>query len=174
MDGDSPLTAETGGNDTYYLYGLGVIGEKTTAQNFSLPDGLNTPRQLSNASGAITLSVRYTQWGDTLELNGTGNFAFGYFGGTIDAATGLIYVGNGQYYDPETGRFLTRDAKPNNINVHIQDNDRRLVLRSFYFYDRYTTECDDYQGLLYLFTTLATRANIKIQRGGYYANNKLG
>jgi hypothetical protein len=34
MDGDSPLTAETGGNNTYYLYGLGAFGEKTTAWNF--------------------------------------------------------------------------------------------------------------------------------------------
>ena len=32
----------------------------------------------------------------------------GYFGGMLDAATGLIYLGNGQYWDPETGRFLTR------------------------------------------------------------------
>ena len=37
----------------------------------------------------------------------------------MDAATGLLYVGNGQYYDPETGRFLTRDAKPNNSNPYV-------------------------------------------------------
>jgi hypothetical protein len=36
----------------------------------------------------------------------------------MDAATGLLYVGNGQYYDPETGRFLTRDAKPNQTNPY--------------------------------------------------------
>ena len=96
MDGDSPLSAESAGNSTFYLYGLGTIGEKTTAWAYSLPDGTNTPRQLSNSSGDITLSARYTPWGDTLELNGTGNFAFGYFGGVLDAATGLIYVGNGQ------------------------------------------------------------------------------
>lgn len=40
----------------------------------------------------------------------------------MDAATGLIYVGNGQYYDPETGRFLTRDAKPNNSNPYVPWN----------------------------------------------------
>ncbi len=116
---DRPLTAETGGNNTYYLYGLGAIGEKTTAWNFSLPDGTNTPRQLSNNNGDITLSARYTPWGDTLELNGTGNFTFGYLGGVLDATTGLLYVGNGQYYDPQTGRFLTRDAKPNNSNPYV-------------------------------------------------------
>ena len=36
----------------------------------------------------------------------------------MDAATGLLYVGNGQYYDPITGRFLTRDAKSNNSNPY--------------------------------------------------------
>jgi len=119
MDGDSPLSAESAGNTTFYLYGLGAIGEKTTSWAYSLPDGTNTPRQLSNSNGEVTLTARYTPWGDTLELNGTGNFAFGYFGGVIDAATGLIYVGNGQYYDPQTGRFLTRDAKPNNSNPYV-------------------------------------------------------
>jgi RHS repeat-associated protein len=106
----------------YYLVDsawLGAIGEKTTTWTFSLPDGTTTPRQLSNGSGAVTLMARYTPWGDTLELKGTGNFAFGYFGGVMDAATDLIYVGNGQYYDPETGRFLTRDAKPNNSNPYV-------------------------------------------------------
>lgn len=37
----------------------------------------------------------------------------------MDSATGLLYVGNGQYYDPVTGRFLTRDAKPNNSNPYV-------------------------------------------------------
>ena len=63
MDEDRPLTAESAGTATFYLYSLGGIGEKTTAWNFSLPDGTNTPRQLSDVSGEITLSARYTPWG---------------------------------------------------------------------------------------------------------------
>ncbi len=122
LDGDRPLTAETNGNTTFYLYGLGAIGEKTTAWNFSLPDGTNTPRQLTDLSGEITLSARYTPWGDTLETYGTGNFIYGYFGGVLDATTGLLYVGNGQYYDPATGRFLTRDVYPNNTNPYVPWN----------------------------------------------------
>jgi hypothetical protein len=43
-----------------------------------LPDGTNTPRQLSDLTGDITLSARYTPWGDTLDTYGTGNFTFGY------------------------------------------------------------------------------------------------
>jgi len=53
---------------------------------------------LTDTTGELTLSARYTPWGDTLETYGTGNLAFGYYGGVMDAATGLLYVGNGQYY----------------------------------------------------------------------------
>jgi 3D (Asp-Asp-Asp) domain-containing protein len=37
----------------------------------------------------------------------------------MDEATGLIYIGNGNYYDPATGRFLNRDANPNNSNPYV-------------------------------------------------------
>jgi hypothetical protein len=97
LDGDQPLTAESDGNTTFYLYGLGTIGEETGAWSYSLPDGTNTPRQLSDLTGEITLSARYTLWGDALDTYGNGSFTFGYFGGVMDAATGLLYVGSGQY-----------------------------------------------------------------------------
>jgi len=122
MDGDRPLAAESAGNTTFYLYGLGAIAEKTTAWSYSLPDGTNTPRQLTNSNGEITLSSRYTPWGDTLETYGTGNFSFGYLGGVLDATTGLLYVGNGQYYDPATGRFLTRNVNPDSTNPYAPWN----------------------------------------------------
>jgi RHS repeat-associated protein len=119
MDGNNPLTADAGGNVTTFLYGLGPVAEKTTTWNYALPDGSNTPRQLTDASGEVTFAARYTPWGDTLETYGTGNFEFGYFGGMMDEASGLLYIGNGQYYDPSTGRFLNRDAKPNSNNPYI-------------------------------------------------------
>jgi RHS repeat-associated protein len=74
---------------------------------------------LTDATGAVTYSARYTPWGDTLEASGTGNLTFGYFGGLMDAATGLLYVGDGQYYDPSTGSFLTRNAKPYQTNPYL-------------------------------------------------------
>jgi hypothetical protein len=77
---------------------------------------------VNDESGAVTLSSSYAPRGDALEYHGTGNFTFGYFGGLMDAATGLLYVGNGQYYDPSTGRFLTRHAKPDNTNPYVPWN----------------------------------------------------
>jgi len=118
LDNGRVLSANAAGNVTYYLYGLGPIGELTTDWNYSLPDGAGSPRQLTDADGAVTLTSSYTPWGDTLETHGSGNFTQGYFGGIMDSATGLIYVGNGQYYDPATGRFLTRDARPSQNNPY--------------------------------------------------------
>jgi YD repeat-containing protein len=42
MDGNQPLTAESNGNTTFYLYGLGAIGEKTNQWSFSLPGADNS------------------------------------------------------------------------------------------------------------------------------------
>lgn len=54
-----------------------------------LPNGTNIPRQLSNLTGGITLTARYTpcplhfasgvlREGDALDTYGNGNFTFGY------------------------------------------------------------------------------------------------
>ena len=80
---------------------------------------MNTPRQLVSAQGQVTFSARYTPWGETLQSSGTGNFTYGYLGGVMDTSTGLLYVGNGQYYDPTTGRFLSRNAKPDQTNPYV-------------------------------------------------------
>ena len=37
----------------------------------------------------------------------------------MDSATGLLYVGGGQYYDPQTGRFLNRNANPDQSNPYV-------------------------------------------------------
>jgi RHS repeat-associated protein len=118
-DNSQPLIASAADLETTYLYGLGPIAELTDSWAYSLPDGTNTPRQLTNTDGEVTFTASYTPWGDTLAVSGTGNITFGYFGGVMDAATGLLYVGNGQYYDPATGRFLTRDARSDQTNPYV-------------------------------------------------------
>jgi len=107
---------------TTYLYGLGPVGQLTNAWAYGLPDGTNTQRQLVDANGEITFASSYTPWGDTLSVSGTGSVMQGYFGGIMDTATGLIYLGNGQYYDPSTGRFLSRNVNPNSTNPYVPWN----------------------------------------------------
>ncbi|MBI9051630.1 MAG: hypothetical protein JEZ00_19560 [Anaerolineaceae bacterium] len=79
-------------------------------------------RQLVDEEGAVTLSVSYTPWGDTMEIYGSGMLNLGYLGGVYDPETGLIYMGNGQYYDPSTGRFLTRGVNGNQMNPYTPWN----------------------------------------------------
>ena len=118
VDNGQVLEAIAQGHTTRYLYGVGLIGEQTDSWAYDLADGTNTPRQLVDASAAVTFAARYTPWGDTLESHGTGNFSSGYFGALMDQGTGLLYVGNGQYYDPTTGRFLDR-SNPNSTNPYV-------------------------------------------------------
>ena len=119
LDNGRVLAAASGENSTFYLYGLGAIGELSAAWSYSLPDGTGTPRQIVNANGEVTLVASYTPWGDTLETYGTGSFTNGYFGGLMDTATGLLYVGNGMYYDPQTGHFLNRNVHPEQTNPYV-------------------------------------------------------
>lgn len=94
---------------------------------------------MTDDTGEVTYSARYTPWGDTLDASGTGNLTFGYpsielragFGGLMDVATGLLYVVMGSITlapalrlvqcrcNPSTGRFLTRNAKPNQTNPYV-------------------------------------------------------
>jgi RHS repeat-associated protein len=102
------LSANASGNTTFYLYDTnGPFAELTTSWAYYLTDGTNTPRQMTDALGEVTLARSYTPWGEVRQQVGVGSFTWGYFGGLMDAATGLVYVGGGQYYDPATGRFLT-------------------------------------------------------------------
>jgi hypothetical protein len=113
LDNGQPLAAVGTESTSYYLYGRGVIGTKTANWGYVLQDGLGSTRQLATYEGVIAMSVAYTPWGDVLEYYGSGGIDFGYLGGS-DENTGLIYLGGGQYYDPVTGRFLTRGTGQSN------------------------------------------------------------
>ena len=60
--------------------------------------------------------------GSPIETDGIGNLNASFIGNLLDMNTGLIYVGNGQYYDPETGRFLTRGVQSHSANPYVPWN----------------------------------------------------
>jgi len=118
-DEQLPLTNRMGNKVITVLFGLGPIAEKNTDWNYLLTDGVNLPCQLTDMNGEITLSVRHSPWEKMMDVNGFENIGMSYISALADFATGLIYVGNGQYFDPETGRFLTRGVNPNSPNPYV-------------------------------------------------------
>jgi len=91
--GDDELLAQTrSGTVSYYLY-----------------DGQNNVRLLTDANGAITDSYRYDAFGTALSSQGTTINPYRYTGQQLDSLTGL-YDLRARYYDPTSGRFLSRDT----------------------------------------------------------------
>ena len=64
-------------------------------------------------AGSFVVSYTYTDYGETSETRESecAEFEniFRYTGGVYDEASGLYYL-NARYYDPDSGRFLSRDS----------------------------------------------------------------
>ncbi|WP_153099844.1 RHS repeat-associated core domain-containing protein [Paraburkholderia hayleyella] len=77
-------------------------------------DQIGTPQELSDANGAIAWSAYYRAWGEAQEVIGDAARKAGisnplrFAGQYFDHETGLHYNRH-RYYDPHTGRFISRD-----------------------------------------------------------------
>jgi RHS repeat-associated protein len=104
-----------------YTYGLQRISENQLISNTWTPsfygyDGFGTVRQLTNYSaGTITDSYDYDAFGNLLNptSNGTPN-NYLYRGEQWDKDLGLYYL-RARYYNPLTGRFMSRDPNEGNF-----------------------------------------------------------
>ena len=88
---------------------------------FYKTDGLVSTRALTNASGATTSEQAADAFGNTISANGNTPSPFGFAGQhgyKTDAETGLMLLGH-RYYDPSTGRFLSRDPIRAGYNWYI-------------------------------------------------------
>ena len=101
--------AATEGQTTHYLPGLAQYARN--AWTYSLPDPLGSVRQLIDAPGQVVLAQSYAPFGGIREQAGAGPSGFGYAGEQQDALSQLIYL-RARYYDPTTGRFLSKDPFP--------------------------------------------------------------
>ncbi|MBU6999479.1 MAG: hypothetical protein HXS51_01835 [Theionarchaea archaeon] len=95
-----------------YVYGPSErIAKQTTINNETITyyyhiDHLGSTRMVTDETGTPLTSVTYYPFGRTNECTGSSQ-SYLFIGKERDA-TGLYYF-NQRYYDPETGRFMTRD-----------------------------------------------------------------
>jgi RHS repeat-associated protein len=97
-----------------YLHGPVVtMAAGATFQSYYQVDGLGSVSTVTDGAGALKAGYTYDPWGTAgagLDLLGTKN-KFRFAGEPTDPGTGLVYL-RARYYDPTTGRFIARDARP--------------------------------------------------------------
>jgi RHS repeat-associated protein len=98
-----------------YSYGLQRIDviqlvNSSWTLSFYGYDGAGSVRQLTNSSGAVTDTYDYDAFGNLLNKTGTTPNNYVYRGEQYDQDLGLYYL-RARYYNPATGRFLSRDPE---------------------------------------------------------------
>ena len=106
------LVAYQGNTKTYYVYGLGLIGQETNGDYRSYHyDYRGSTVALSNSAGALTDRFSYTPFGDLSSRTGSTPTPFKYDGrdGVMSDNNGLYYM-RARYYSPELHRFVNQDT----------------------------------------------------------------
>jgi RHS repeat-associated protein len=77
-------------------------------------DGRGTVRMLTNSAGTVTDAYEYDAFGNLIAQTGSTPNAYLYRGERFDSDLGLYYL-RARWYNPATGRFMTRDPYQGNI-----------------------------------------------------------
>ncbi|MBI4357899.1 MAG: hypothetical protein HY584_01245, partial [Candidatus Omnitrophica bacterium] len=94
-----------------YLYGLDRISftrYDTKSTTYDLEDGLDSTIAVTDSAGALKKSHSYEGFGNHLGSTSSLFSPFLFTGEQLDPETNLIYLRN-RYYDPNLGRFISRD-----------------------------------------------------------------
>jgi RHS repeat-associated protein len=103
-----------------YIYGPSGRLAKRTTMNMETTtfyyhiDRLDSTRLVTDENKEIVFAVRYTPFGKAHSKEGEESYLFS---GKEEDSTGLYYYG-ARYYDPDVGRFITRDPVKGTINPH--------------------------------------------------------
>jgi hypothetical protein len=80
------------------MYGYERIAQYSTAgAGYFLGDALGSVRQMTYASGAVTLTRQYKPFGEVLTSTGSGTSVFGFDGEQTDSYIKLIYLRSRMY-----------------------------------------------------------------------------
>jgi RHS repeat-associated protein len=104
-----------------YTYGLQRISESqfissVWTTSFYGYDGAGSVRQLTNSAGAVTDEYEYDAYGNSFTKVGSTPNNYLYRGEQYDTDLGLYYL-RARYYNPNTGRFMSRDPEDGKIKI---------------------------------------------------------
>jgi RHS repeat-associated protein len=108
----SQVLIKTVGNEqTYYVYGLGLIGQEVAGEYSTYHFDLRgSTVAITDADGKVTDRYQYSAYGEILSSSGNTDTPFLYNGrdGVMTDANGLYYM-RARYYNPEIRRFVSQD-----------------------------------------------------------------
>ena len=133
-ENEQVLMETTGSDVRYYIYGhdlLYVID--STGPHYQHTDLLGNVVAITNASGAVEQTYDFNVFGTLSAATGSSGNTYRFTGEENDGS-GLVYL-RARYYDPSTGRFLSRDPFPANAKdtqsanryVYVRNNPTNLV-----------------------------------------------
>ncbi|MGP8173820.1 MAG: RHS repeat-associated core domain-containing protein [Terracidiphilus sp.] len=104
-----------------YTYGLQRISQYQFFDNqwtasFYVYDGASSVRQLTDSNGTPTDEYEYDAYGNSFTKSGTTPNNYLYRGEQYDSDLGLYYL-RARYYNPATGRFLSRDPEDGKVKI---------------------------------------------------------
>jgi len=101
---------------TFYVYGLGLIGEETdgTYRSYHF-DYRGSTVALADLTGQVTQRFQYAPYGELVSGDATQTpFLFNGMYGVMTDESGLYYM-RARFYSPETKRFINQDVLLGNI-----------------------------------------------------------
>ena len=119
-----------------YVYGDSVLARRDTQgqTSYYLTDRLGSVRFVVDRNGNTLRRYDYTPFGEPIGLGDNDTNTYGFSGERWDREIGLLYL-RARYYDPLTGRFITRDPRagpvttPQSLNRYIYAADDPINLR---------------------------------------------
>jgi RHS repeat-associated protein len=93
--------------ESLYLYGLDIVAQQQSERLYYLHDGLGSVRQLLDSTGDIETNYAYDPFGVPV-VGGDVSNPYQYTGEAWDGEVELLYL-RARYYQPEVGRFVTKD-----------------------------------------------------------------
>jgi len=92
-----------------YTYGNDLVKmRRDSTDSYYLYDGLGSVRQVTNSSKDVTDSYIYEAFGALVASTGSTENTRKFTGEDYDATSSLLYL-RARYYDPDVGRFISRD-----------------------------------------------------------------
>jgi RHS repeat-associated protein len=79
-------------------------------------DGMGNVRQLTNSAGVVTDEYEYDAYGNSFTKTGSTPNSYLYRGEQFDSDLGLYYL-RARYYNPASGRFMSRDPEDGKIRI---------------------------------------------------------